>query len=195
MPDSQKPAFSFAALLGFGAKPKAEAPADDEMKAWQAKAEQDERYQRKAEESDDDYKKRCQALDAEHEEPDGDEKAKAAAADHAEALQVIAKTAEANANRRAATIIAHGIKLNNVEAAGVFAFDTDMSAEAAVAALDAVGEKPSKPTPRESLAERMAAAQAKIPKVEGDAAGPVADSPQAWAASVIAAGKKARGEV
>ena len=200
MPQEPKKAFSFASLLGFGPKASAEAP-DDEMQGWEAKAETDERYQRKAEESDDDYKKRCQALDAGHEEPDGDEQAAAAAqaaADHGEALQAVAAAAEANERQRCARIVAHGIQIGAAEQAGVFAFDTGMSADAAIAALDAgqtaaqARADAAKPTPRQTLQERMAAQ--KIPKVQGEAGGADPDSPESFAQAVLAAGRKARGE-
>lgn len=72
---------------------------------------------------------------AEHEEPDGDEKsAKASRAGKSAKATRAAVEAE---RHRCSQIIAHGVKLGAVKSAGVFAFDTDMTAEQAIAALDA----------------------------------------------------------
>lgn len=142
---------SFAHLAGIGSR-KAAAEGDepeekDDDKA-KAAAESDDDKQPDAatdepeskaeggpddEEPDGDEKKDAKA---EHDEPDGDEPKSAKAARSAKSAKSTRAAVEAERDR-CKQIIAHGVKLGAVKSAGVFAFDTDMTAEQAIAALDA----------------------------------------------------------
>ena len=97
---------------------------------------------------------------------------------------------------RCAKIIAHGIKMGKVEMAGVFAFDTDMTAEAAITAITAGSsfETATAKSSEGSLASRMAKLALPVVKSESAASSDVPDSTK-LAAQIVAAGKKARGEI
>ncbi|HET8686691.1 MAG TPA: hypothetical protein VFM18_08505 [Methanosarcina sp.] len=97
---------------------------------------------------------------------------------------------------RCAKIIAHGIKMGKVEMAGVFAFDTDMTAEAAITAITAGSsfDIATAKSSEGSLASRMAKLALPVVKSESAASSDVPDSTK-LAAQIVAAGKKARGEI
>lgn len=90
---------------------------------------------------------------------------------------------------RCARIIAHGIQTGTVRQAGVLAFDTNLSASAAMASLDA-----SKADAKSSggLSARMAGVPQTV--VRPDAGRVDASDPKAVAAQILAATAKARGE-
>lgn len=146
---------------------------EEEAKA-KAKAEEDK--QRDGE-SDEDYEKRTgkKAKSKQAEGEDDEEKMQQAAA---------------AATARCATIVAHGIKTGAVRQACAYAFDTSMSAEVAIATLDATADD--RKAEGGSLGARMGAEPVPIAKPE---AGKVdANDPKAIALTVIASAKKARGE-
>lgn len=97
---------------------------------------------------------------------------------------------------RCAKIIAHGVKMGKVEMAGVFAFDTDMTAEAAITAITAGSsfDTATAKSSEGSLASRMAKLALPVVKSESAASSDVPDSTK-LAAQIVAAGKKARGEI
>lgn len=97
------------------------------------------------------------------------------------------KAARARERVRCARIIAHGIKIGAVRQAGVFAFDTNMSSKAAIAALNAA-RADSAPR-RESLSSRMAATRVPNPGAASAGGAPT------LAEQIILAGKKRRGEI
>lgn len=188
-------AASFAHLLGLRPGASVEDDETEEQKErdaklaeWRARGEEDENRRQRDDESDEDYAKRMEDLDEEEAkraeggdstgngEDDEDEKAKAA------------RGAE---RARCAAIIAHGVKEGCVRQAGVFAFDTDLSAAAAIAAINA--GRLDGGAQRGGLAGRMSAVATPNPGAGG---GQSADpsSPKAVADRVIAAAKKARGE-
>lgn len=130
---------TFAHLLGFGKKSRAEnGQDDDEAKRaqWAKLAEEDPDREQKDGESEDDYEARMKAMDEEDEkdeqaesdldgaptedpDDDGDQDAGAKKA---------AKAARASERARCASIVAAGIKSNQLHTACSLAFDTSMSA-------------------------------------------------------------------
>lgn len=210
----------FASLLGIRAESEDDTVRedDDDMKAkkaeWAKKAETDDERKQRDDESDGEYVSRMEAMDdeekksndedgddadakkankakrAEHEEPDGDEGMESEDDD--------AKAARARERARCARIIAHGIKLGRVSQAGVFAFDTSLTAKQAISALNAAGiDAESAPRATSGLASRMATLNVPKPGVDGVQA-PDASDPKVAAKltadRIIAAAAKARGE-
>lgn len=197
-------ALSFASLAGLGRAKGARAESDEEKdkekKDDDAKAESEEE-DAKAEddkpEDKDDEKKESKAEGKEDDETDDEKKEKAAAA----TLKPIAGTPAER--QRCKAIVAHGVKMS-VAAGGdlapvidacMLAFDTDVSAEAAIGSMsaraDVAAALPRKAT-GQALDARMGAEVVPIAKPE---AGRVdANDPKAIALTVIAAAKKARGE-
>lgn len=181
---------SFAHMLGLGARaedeepktPPAEDHDEDELEGEEDRLEG---------ESDEDYEKRTgkkakKAKKAEDDDGDGIEMSEESD-DEGEKE----KAARVSERARCSAIIATGIKLGCVEQAGVFAFDTSMSASAAISALKAgMAARGTKP----GLGNRMKAEP--MPRVGADAgaSGPDLSTPAGQAAAIIAAGKKARGE-
>ncbi|HEV2594128.1 MAG TPA: hypothetical protein VGU01_02875 [Sphingomicrobium sp.] len=194
-------AVPFAHLLGLSAA-KAADDKDNQGDASRAEGDDDERKQR-ADESDDDYAKRMEEQDKKDEEArkaeeeKKDEEAKKAEEDRQkdEAARANGSATAVVAEReRCAKIVAHGIANGCVRQAGIFAFDTDMSASQAIAALSAAAED-GKNRPS-GLRERMSGVR--VPNVGTDGgAGAAADpnDPKAKANAIILAGKKRRGEV
>ena len=196
-------ALSFASLAGLGRAKGARAESDEEKdkekKDDDAKAESEEE-DAKAEddkpEDKDDEKKESKAEGKEDDETDDEKKEKAAAT-----LKPIAGTPAER--QRCKAIVAHGVKMS-VAAGGdlapvidacMLAFDTDVSAEAAIGSMsaraDVAAALPRKAT-GQALDARMGAEVVPIAKPE---AGRVdANDPKAIALTVIAAAKKARGE-
>ncbi|ANN70907.1 hypothetical protein [Bordetella bronchialis] len=170
----------FASLLGIGRARAEDAPADDDERK-QRPDESDEDYAKRMEEMDDDEARR-----AEDDKPDED--AAAEDDDEDDKKDDDAKAARAQERARCARIIAHGIKVGAVRQAGVFAFDTSMSAQSAIAALDA-GRAESPAARKPGLAERMAAARTPNPGAGGAGGAQLTRAQQ-----IVLAGKKRRGE-
>lgn len=165
-------AFSFATLLGLGsrkpqaAKPKAEG-GDDDGKPVQGDDESDEDYAKRVAEwekkkkDDDDAAAKKKA---ESEKPkDGDEDAdRDNDGDNGGGTETKKKAAAQAERVRCATIVAYGINAGAMRQACSYAFDTNMSAEVAIATMDATAaDRPpaaatsSNGTTR-SLSQRMA---------------------------------------
>ncbi|MCO7569377.1 hypothetical protein NJH78_05275 [Pseudomonas chlororaphis] len=89
---------------------------------------------------------------------------------------------------RCAAIVAHGFKSGNAEQACVFAFDTNMSAAAAVSALNAAGKVSGRGS---SLQERMSAA--KVPHAGAGGGSEVSADASPIARQIIAAAARAQG--
>lgn len=203
-------AVSFAHLLGM-ASAKAEDDEDkkDDDKAKRAEKDDDEDKQR-ADESDDDYAKRMEEKDDDEKAEEGDDEkddkdeegdAKGKKANKAKRAEDDSdddgEEAKASAAERArcAKIIAHGVAHGCVRQAGVFAFDTNMSAAQAIKALEASAAD-SQSRPKAGLRDRMAGVR--VPNVGADGgAGQALDpnDPKAKALAIVEAGKKRRGEV
>ena len=200
----------FASLLGIRVeketeKERAEREEKSRRAEWEKKAESDPERERKDDESDAEYSRRMEEMDAEEvdgdddgekeeeeEDKDGkDKKGKKAEKSEEEDpddedgdKEKAARSAE---RARCAKIIVFGIQSGCVAQAGVFAFDTSMSARAAIAALKA-GKIDGR---RGALGERMS--QIQMPILGDDDAQPEA-SARSVAAAIIAAGAKRRGE-
>jgi len=168
-------AMPFAQLLGF--HPRAD-EGDDEDKSKRAKGEGDEpdrdddtqgkKAKGKKAENDEDDKDdddgRAKGANGEGDDPDKDDakgrKAKRAD-DDSDAEDDDEETASKQAivsqeRARCAQIVAHGFKAGSPEQACVFAFDTGMSADAAISAINAAGVVGGKGG---SFKDRMAAAK------------------------------------
>jgi hypothetical protein len=172
----------FAHLLGV----KAAAEVDDDEKKKDkedAKAESEDDEAEASAESDDDKKpedkekdKEAKGTKAEKEEDDDDE----------EKMQAGAQRERA----RCAAIVAHGINTCAIRQACAYAFDTNMSAETAIATLNATAAD--RKAPGSTLARRMA--EVTTPKVGAAAEAPNMSDPGVVAQMVIAAAAKARGQ-
>ncbi len=98
------------------------------------------------------------------------------------------KAAVAKERARCAQIMAHGLKSGNAEQAGVFAFDTNMPAAAAISALNAAGSVSGRGS---KLKDRMAAAD--VPNVGAGGDGGVESSNMSpIAQKIIAAAARAK---
>jgi hypothetical protein len=165
---------SFAQLLG-----QAAASEDDDKKKddKDSKAKADEDDEEKKKEEDEDKAKKSKKAEEDEEK----EEAKSAAF-----------SAGASAEReRCMRIVAHGVATGSVRQACVLATDTDMTAEAAIAAIDASSDD-SKAASRGGLASRMASE--KTPVVSPEAQAPAAGSVEARVAAASAAIAKAQGK-
>ncbi len=191
-------ALSFASLAGLarakGARSESDKDEEEDKKKDDAKAESEEEDAKaeddKPADKDDEKKDDAKKAESEDDESDDDEKKEKAKADAGE-------------RQRCKAIVAHGVKMS-VAAGGdlapvidacMLAFDTDVSAEAAIASMsaraDVAATLPRKAT-GQALETRMGAEAVPIAKPE---AGKVdASDPKAIALTVIAAAKKARGE-
>lgn len=181
----------FAHLLGIRAESD-EPKKEDKPDAARAESEDDDERKQREDESDEQYAKRMEELD------DKDEKAKRAEEDKpeedAEDDDDNAKAARTSERARCAKIIAHGIKNGCVNQAGVFAFDTGMTADQAISAMSA-SKLDNEASNKGGLSSRMAGLS--IPRVTADApaAGNGSDDPSKQAAdAIIRAAAKARGE-
>jgi len=178
----------FAHLLGVKAADNVD---DDEEKKKDAKKAESEEDEAKAEDED----KKPDECDSDKEKKDAKAKKKAQedeqdetdSDDDEEKMQAAAHAERA----RCALIVAHGVKTGSVRQACAYAFDTNMSADVAIATLDATAED-RKPAASGGLNERMASTQ--VPVVGPEANAPAADSPAAVAAMVIASAAKASGK-
>lgn len=97
------------------------------------------------------------------------------------------KAVVANERVRCARIVAHGLKSGNVEQACVFAFDTSMSASAAISALSVAGAAGGRGG---SLAERMK--NAKVPNAGAGGGGDLPGNASPIAQQIIAAHTRAQ---
>lgn len=198
-------AMPFAQLLGF--HPRAD-EGDDEDKSKRAKGEGDEpdkdddtqgkKSKGKKAENDEDDKDNgdggAKGAKGEGDEPDKDDakgrKAKRAdddsddpdAADDDETQAIVSQE-----RARCAAIVAHGFKAGTPEQACVFAFDTDMSADAAISAINAAGAVGGKGG---SFKDRMDAA--KIKNVESDGGDDLPAGVTPVAQQIIAAAARAQ---
>lgn len=178
-------ALGFASLLGRAEAAKAD---DDEETKDAAKAESDD----EKDEKDDDDKEKSKSKKAKAEDDpdkgdndDGNEDEK----NDTKA----AKAAVAADRKRCAAIVAHGLNVGAVRQACVYAFDTDMSAETAIATIDATAADRKTAAAALSLGDRMAANP--VPAARADAPGKTDPSdPKAFGQSITAAMKIARGE-
>lgn len=188
-----------------------------------AAAEDDERKQREGE-SDDDYAKRMDEMDDEEEAARKAEEEKEAARKAEEEKEAARKAAEeedddADAEEedkkedkeegkragrakgarqreriRCAKILAAGVKGGRVNQACVFAFDSNLTAAAAVAALGAADLDAPKQQARGSrLGDRMSAIQTPNPGANSGAA-PSADTSKALADRIVAVAARVRGK-
>ena len=191
----------FAHLLGIRAESETEEDKkereDQEAKkaSWSKKAESDDDRKQRDGESDEEYAQRMEEMDDEE-----DKKAKSSSeSDPEEDLEDNSEETKAvrqHERVRCAKIIAHGIKNGCVNQAGVFAFDTSMTAAQAISALNA-GKIDASANSRSSLSGRMAGVA--IPNVGADGSDkPDLSDPRMAAKisanAIIAAAAKARGE-
>jgi hypothetical protein len=180
-------AFSFAHLLG-----RAGIRAEDDQDGDDT-GQDDERKQRDGE-SDDDYAKRMEELD----KKDGDDDKDGADAEDEEDPDADAagendkeKAARAKERARCAAIFGSKASGTRPDVAAHLAFNTSMSAKAAIGMLDAFAAGSTAPAAQQSLASRMA----KVPNQNVGASSAAApNGPQGAAAMILAAGKKRRGE-
>lgn len=158
------------------------------------KAEEEEKEKaRKAEEEKE--KENAKAKEVDDDDEEGDAKADDEEDDESGKRAGRAKGARQRERVRCARIMAAGIKAGRVNQAGVFAFDTSLSASQAIAALNASGLDQT-PSPRTSgLRERMSGVRLPVVGTDGGAAPLDPNDPKAKAAAIVAAGKKRRGEV
>lgn len=179
-------ALSFAQLLSPARAPLAAARAEEDDERKQREDESDEDYARRMEEMDDQEEEARRA----EEEKEKEDARRAAAEDDDDGddeTDDAKKAARAAERARCARIVAHGIKIGAVRQSGVFAFDTKMSSQAAIAALDA--GKADTPAPkRTGLADRMATTRVPNPGAEGSGAAP------SLAQQILLADKKRRGQ-
>jgi len=146
------------------------------------------------EKDDEDDDERAEEVDPDEEDKDDKDDAKKAkkakkAEDDSDDDGESAKAERA----RCAKIIAHGIAHGCVRQAGVFAFDTNMTAAQAIRALEASATDGKARS--SGLRERMAGV--KVPNVGANGGTQALDpnDPAVKAAAIVAAGKKRRGEV
>jgi hypothetical protein len=194
-------AVGFAHLLGLAS---AKAEENDKKKDDDTakKAEEDDDKQR-ADESDEDYAKRMEEKDKDTaKKAEDDEKAKKAEDDKKKEDEAKEnddekqKAARSSERARCARIIAHGIANNCVRQAGVFAFDTEMSAPQAIGALEAsAADTADSPRRSSGLRERMGGVQQVNVGIDAGASASNPADPKAQADAIILAGKRRRGEV
>jgi len=187
-------ALPFAHYLGIA---HAETPEDDERK--QREDESDEDYEKRMEEMDEEKRKEDEAKKAEDEKRD-DEKAKKAEDDEeskkakkAEEEEGKEKASRQSERIRCARILAEGIKSNAVHQACSFAFDTDMTADQAVAVIKASaldGQKTTAAKNHQSIDDRMAALNTPNPGANGGGTPAGKSNGQSMADRIVAVGEK-----
>ncbi|ASW00145.1 hypothetical protein [Paraburkholderia aromaticivorans] len=204
-------AMPFAHLLGFEVAA-ARAEEDDDRKRLDGESDDDyakrmeekdkEDEARKAEEGKEkedarkaaEEKDKGNAKQVDDDDEEGDAKADDEDDDETGKRAGRAKGARQRERVRCARIMAAGIKAGRVNQAGMFAFDTNLSASQAIAALNASGLDQA-PAPRTSgLRERMSGVRLPIVGTDAGAAALDPNDPKAKAAAIVAAGKKRRGE-
>ncbi|MDA8230156.1 MAG: hypothetical protein M0006_02335 [Magnetospirillum sp.] len=184
-------ATSFAHLLGIATAKKAE---EEDRDGDEPEGSEDE-TEKDGEDEDESGKKKSKKKakrtksgddeggdDADDADTEGDEDG----GDEEDAKSAAGRQAE---RARCARILAHGIQAGRVEQAGVLAFDTSLTASAAIAVLNAAAATEPR---REGLGTRMGGVR--IPNPGADASGLDPNDPQGIAARIVAAAKKARGE-
>ncbi len=178
----------FAHLLGVRAAKAKENEEDDKANKAESDDDEDEAKKAESDENDDmDDKEKKDSKKSNKAESDDDETDEDSESEKDKKASRLAERA------RCAAIVAHGINTGSVRQACAYAFDTNMSANTAIATLDATA---SDRKGGSSLADRMATVTTKAVKPEADSQ--VSDSPKAEADAlvgrILAAGKKARGE-
>lgn len=178
-PVKKPTAFSFAHLIGLGAR--AEDSQDDDN--------QDDPRKQRDDESDEDYAKRMEELDkkeADDEEPDPD-----AEDDSGESEKEMAARAKERA--RCAAIFGSKAAAGRPDVAAHLAFATDMSANQAIGLLNSFAAGAAAPAPkRQSLGSRMANVQ--VPNVGASAPAARGGAASSAANMILAAGRARRGE-
>ncbi len=167
---------------------------EDEAK----KAEDEKRDDEKAKKAEDDEESK-KAKKAEDEKRD-DEKAKKAEDDEeskkakkAEEEEDKEKASRQSERIRCARILAEGIKSNAVHQACSFAFDTDMTADQAVAVIKASaldGQKTTAAKNHQSIDDRMAALNTPNPGANGGGTPAGKSNSQSMADQIVAVGEK-----
>jgi hypothetical protein len=153
---------------------------EDARKAEEEKKKEEEaKRAKKAKRADDDGDD-----DADMEDDDGDDEEEGKRAGRAQG----ARQRERN---RCARIVVAGIALGRVNQACAFAFDTKLSSNQAIAALNAASLD-TVATRGSGLRERMSAVQVANPGTNAGASAVNTDPSKAAAASIIAAGERAR---
>lgn len=204
-------AATFAHLLGFAKR--ADEEDDDKDKVRRAeesdddddKDEEKSRKAKRAEEDDledDEDDKKARKAKGEDDDPDDKDDVKVRKAKRAESDDdddpdaeedddqddpKSTKAAVAKERARCAQIMAHGLKSGNAEQAGVFAFDTNMTASAAISALNAAGSISGRGG---NLKDRMASAR--IPNAGAGADGGEPSNLSSIAQKIIAAAARAK---
>lgn len=166
---------------------------DKEDEARKAEEEKEKEDARKAEEEKE--KEAAKAKEVDDDDEEGDAKADDEDDDETGKRAGRAKGARQRERIRCARIMAAGIKAGRVNQAGVFAFDTNLSASQAISALNASGLDQSLSARTSGLRERMSGLR--VPNVGADG-GPDAldpNDPKVKANAIVEAGKKRRGEV
>jgi hypothetical protein len=184
-PVAEGGATRFAHLLGRGAKA---------LKPAAAKAEDDKDDDKAEDDTDEDKKAEDKTDDDKAEDDKDDDKAEDADDDQDAAVAAIAAGAVTAERARGAAIFAAGSAGKRPDLAAHLAFETDMTAAAAVALLDKVAAGTTVVgmiTPRARLAERMG--RVETPNVGSDRGAPAAGSPEALAAGMVGAYEKALG--
>lgn len=149
---------------------------DDDKKARKAKGEGDD-----PDDKDDPKGRKAKRAEGDDDDPDAED-------DDDQGGPKSIKAAVAKERARCAQIMAHGLNSGNAEQAGVFAFDTNMTATAAINALNAAGSVSGRGG---NLKERMAAANVKNVGAGGDGSGE-SSSLSPIAQKIIAAAARAK---
>ena len=150
---------------------------EDDKKARKAKGEGDD-----SDDKDDDPKgRKAKRVEGDDDDPDAED-------DDDQDSPKSSKAAVAKERARCAQIMAHGLKSGNAEQAGVFAFDTNMSAASAISALNAAGSVSGRGG---NLKDRMAAANVTNVGAGGDG-GVESSSMSPIAQKIIAAAARAK---
>jgi hypothetical protein len=168
----------------------------EEEKARKAEEEEKERARKAAEEEKEREAKRAKKAKGEDDDDDADMEEKDDADDEEEGKRAgRAKGARQRERIRCAKILAAGIEAGRVNQACVFAFDSGLTASAAIAALGAADLDAPKPAATRSsrLSERMSAVQTPNPGANSSAA-PSADPAKALADRIVAVAERVRGK-
>lgn len=176
---------------------------DDYAKRMEEKDKEDEARKAEEEKEKEDARKAAEEKekeDAAAKEVDDDDEEGDAKADDEDDEETGKRAGRAKGARqrervRCARIMAAGIKAGRVNQAGVFAFDTNLSAAQAIAALNASGLDQTLAPRASGLRERMSGVRLPIVGTDGGATALDPNDPKAKAAAIVAAGKKRRGEV
>lgn len=160
------------------------------------KAEEERKKEEEAKRAEEERKREEDARRAEEEEDDADADEEDKKDDKEEGKRAgRAKGARQRERIRCAKIVAAGIKAGRVNQACVFAFDSNLTASAAVAALNAAAlDAPKQTASRGSrLTERMSSVQTPNPGANSGRA-PSADPAKAMADRIVAVAERVRGK-